>query len=489
MAHNVPNSAADLLKKISEATEAIQQVSEKLDGLLEPAGAGYRFTEEALEQSHPWSDSPDYPDASPIPGDPVSFRADLLLSMEEYATIACMDGRVFGVTTANERCDFSLNPCIRDYLRRALANNQALVERELGYDIIAKYHVDEIEWDGRERIQLENRGIAALNVTKKSVKIGNFVVPPYIIEDVPLEELDGRCVIRVSMDMVDNPGLIMVRNSSGVIIDSQSGSGFPKRENGEWVIWLEAQYVDGATVDIQHSNYMCLETDAPSCAGVLVATLPSRPSETVSFAKPVETLENDKIRLWFRPWSLIDFGFRADEEINLLDMEFHKLTDTIDLYCVSDYLTPPRTASRQEGCCGSEDGDVVYATDMVEATLLYADRGIVMLKKTDKWDARCSTPIKIQIAYRTDPALMNVPTDTLKEAIAYLTSAEAPLNSCGCTVSSGLIFEAQQAYTDVRFNPVTGETKANLKYGNLHGQLVFAERLAKVKSARKTIRI
>jgi hypothetical protein len=44
---------------------------------------------------------------------------------------------------------------MRRHLRRALADNQNLVEDMLRYDLTPQYHEEEMLWDGRSRIRLE----------------------------------------------------------------------------------------------------------------------------------------------------------------------------------------------------------------------------------------------------------------------------------------------------------------------------------------------
>lgn len=418
---------------------------------------------------------------------------NLLTTIEIFSEIACLDGRAFGVETFCENCDIEFNECLQTRLLQNLIANQSAVEKEVGYNLTKRYHEEEILWDGSaKRIQLEWPGLAAINVVKDvTVLEGSTSVSPYVILDAPVTDSgSGYYVVELDHYFVTNPNDAIIRNAvTDEVIQVQEVSGYPRRNgDGNWLVALGKPAPPTAiTVNVQHCRYMVAIRTTPDCDGDLYMV--REDEETIiPFAKS-ETVSGTDTTYWVHPWSMVDEAFQG-ESVDLVSGEFYKLIDTVKFICVTDTEALP-IVTEYEGCrCGNDapiENDELIVFDIVSA-----QDSIVQIRFTEEWcNCRCKKPVKIKVFYRTDPSLV-VPDGSLlalQEAIAYLTAAELPASSCGCTIGIGFIADAKKPFADFRINPITGETIANVKFNSLTGQLVFAEKLSKAYKYKKSIRL
>lgn len=423
----------------------------------------------------------------------------LFVDPQIFSRIACLDGRLYGVISKCDTCDLSLNECIRSHILSALASNQAIVERKLGYNLTERYHEEIQTWDGKSQIQTNWPGVEKVNVKQEIVAIdefGPFPISPYVQENLTLSDSgNGYCVAEVSQSVLDNPSHLIIRNTSRHIYDTQEIDGYPRRSSGNWLIALVNRPEAPACDDIVHAQnckYMYLDVDNIVCSanGYLAPFYPGTDIE-IPQAKPSEIIAGNLRRFWFAPWVLVDPAFYG-EEINLIAGEFHKLLPEIEIKCVREIEALPVVyAVECADCTDDFDELTTIQTGQTKLDLLHEKHGLLQLQIKDRDFCKSNNaPYKVKIFYKTSPTFFNIQDflETIRESITYLTAAELPVEVCGCEIKTGFIATAQKAYTEIRINPVTGEAIQNLQHGNLYGQLVFTEKLGRVPRYQRLIR-
>ena len=420
----------------------------------------------------------------------------LLTTLESFSEIACLDGRVFGVETMCDSCNLDFNLCLRRRLLENLISNQGRVEREVGYTLTPRYHEQEIRWDGVPgRFQLEWPGISEINVVPfVETLVSGVSISPFVIEDAPVTDSgEGFCLVELDYRYIDNPNHAVIRDATtNAIYPHQEVPHYPRRNgDGNWLVPLGKPAVPPCTdieVNIQHCKLMIVERTTPTCDGDVKIVRPGT-DKIIPFAKP-SVVDGSITRYFLRPWSLVDDAFE-DETIDLAEgAEFYKLLTEVDFICESSEEALPIVTKVN---CGCELTGTTEDTTLINVSILFAERGVIKIDYSE--DATClrycSQPLKFKVYYKTDPDLL-VNADSLlslQEAIAYLTAAELPASSCGCTINEGFIADAQKTYAEYRINPMNGQVVANIKFNSLQGQLVFAEKLSKAYKFKKVTRL
>lgn len=429
-----------------------------------------------------------------------SIINSLSVDIYEFSKIACMEGRAYGVKTLCDECDYDLNTCVRNNLIKALVAAQGLAESELGYNITPRYHTQEItSWRGA-KIQTDFPGIESVNVMQEFSEIvdfGPFDISPYMIEDIEItQDISGNfCVAHVDATLITNPSKVIIRDENNRIYPQSIETGYPRKEAGEWLIPLSPKTMNPACdselqFNVQHCMYMILETAIPVCDGDLVPVYPGT-NQIIPMAKPLETIDGtpDTYRWWFHPWVLVDEAFYG-EEVDLSAADLYKLMQTIEFRCIEEVeCAPVVTYMTQCDACEFPTYEDV-SVDAADIRIVNAKNGILRISLNHC--AECTGhAVKVRFCYKTNPLYVNMREEILyiKDAIAHLAASELPLTNCGCTVpSDSFIGRAMSAYVDIRINPVTGETVTNTKYGNLHGQVLFKEKLSKVNHMSKLVK-
>lgn len=421
----------------------------------------------------------------------------LYVDLLDFSQIACLDGRMFGVRTSCDTCEFEMNACVRNHAVHALISTQELAEEELGFNLTRRYHVEEIDWPGDAVIQTQWPGIAAIDVRQEFSSIdafGPFAVSPYVEEDVLLADSgSGYCIATVDRTVVDNPSKITFRDDNGKVYPTQEIDGYPRRnEDGNWEIALgktPAAPACETTLHAQHCHYMYVDTPiTDECEdGTIVPVYPES-NQIIPQARARQVV-GENWRWWFYAWSLVDAAFAA-EEVNLQRGQFYKLLQEIEFKCVTEVEAFP-VVTWQKWDCETESWVHTEETLTLDSEVENKKYGFILI---NTGDIDCAADkgrlIKVRYSYKTDPAVINRTGGlfSLREAIAYHAAATLPLSSCGCEISEtqrGFIPDAQKAYTDVRVNHISGETIYVLKFGNLYGQLVFGERLSQISPYEK----
>lgn len=422
----------------------------------------------------------------------------LLVDAEEFARIACLDGRLHGVKTFCDTCNVEISPCVRSHTVSGLVAAQALVEKTLGYYLTPRYHVEEIDWNGKDRLLLtEKPGIEAVNVKQEVVPVtGNFAVASYIDADLS-NSGEGFCVAMLDSDLFDNPNKVTFRNAATFNpVETRQIAGYPRRNSdGDWEVALEPNYNVPACdtpLIVQHCSLIHVDADV-NCGETDGTIYPVYPGtlQYIPQAKPAQDLGEGVTRYWFYVWSLVDPDF-ADESIDLVRAEFYKLLPYINFVCVREVTAYPEIICARDCDCESETiFTAENETPAVKVEISDAYHGILSLC-TVKNPCGCNKGAKkLRLYYKTSPHILGVmgALQSLKEAITYYVAASLPLTYCNCKIETGFIAEAQKAYTEVRVNPITGQMAETLKYGNLHGFLVFGERMLSAPRYQRLIRL
>lgn len=425
----------------------------------------------------------------------------LLVDVHDFSEIACLEGKGYGVTTICNSCGITINDCARRKLVEALIAAQATTEELLGFDLTPHYHVEEFFWGGERRIQLQHPGIATVNISRSYTTVGTYPISPYVIDDVPMiDSGNGFCIATLDGTVVKNPNEVWIRNvDTGERAATQQVNGYPKRVAGNWQVAMSRTPAapacnDGETYGAQHCKYMLV--DIPNnlvCSGGTILPCYPNSNQLIPLAKPVEAVGSD-YRYWFHPWVLVDSAF-ADDDVSLVDGEFYKLLEEITFKCVKDVTTAPVLTMQGLDDLGCQvefevsEGDVVLTIVDAKNSVLEVYAEDVHCPLCGRWVMSCGChqqyPFKLRVYYKTDPSVLGMYPymGALKDGIANLVAASLPLSECNCPLDPedySFIAKAQKAYTDVRINPVTGTESWNLKFGNLHGQLVYAEKLSTV---------
>lgn len=415
-----------------------------------------------------------------------------LVTLDDFSRIACMSGRVFGVATACETCEFDLNACARRNLLAQLLQSQYLVEQKVGYTLTPRYIQETIEYNGG-LMMTKWPGVAAINVRPLYALLGGVVaVAPYVQTNPAASNTSGSCIVTLSGAVVDNPRSVILRGASGGLYPTIALNGYPRRNGANWEVMLDPS-ITGAScpedLQVQHCQHVYVDVDLAACTGGTVVAVYPGTTQEIPFARPVQAMAGNVKRYWFNVWSFVDPAF-ANESVDLVAGEFYKLDLRVQFACRTEVAAPP-TIDCNPTC------EACTPPEFPAATLKLMNRRSGTVEVCDH-NCTCTAcqedlpgPVKITFWYKTDPAVLDINPDlsSLGEAIAYLSAANLQTSTCGCKIEKGFINDAQKAYTEVRINPVNGESVYNFEFGNLAGQLIFAERLSSAPKHRRPVRL
>lgn len=426
---------------------------------------------------------------------------NMRVNLDEFSRIACLDGKAYGVTTLCSDCSIEIDRCARIHLVKELVGAQATAEKRLHSDVTPKYHVYEKLWDGSQKITVKP-GVSAVNVRRNYGDPTTVSISPYILEGVVAEDSgDGFCILKLDQTVVENPNKILVRTTEDAYVKTQQINRYPKRHaDGDWLVALDKPEIpsngcDGREYNIQHCEYMYADF-TPDCEEGESA-LPFYPNSNqfIPMAKPIQDLGGGEFRYWFHPWVLLDSAF-IDEGADLSKgyPDFSHLLQSIEFRCVSEIEAVPTIywLDLDNNCIATFTAD----TD-VSVKVWDSEKGILLIDPAyfrcsscgcTQTNCRCGfrAAMKIKVYYRTDPH--NIDLDEwsgfISEAIAHLAAAELPIAACNCNIGNeGFIWKAQQPYNKSK-HIVSGGSETIIvdpKVGQLYGQLVFREKLARVK--------
>jgi len=416
----------------------------------------------------------------------------LAVNAYDFSAIACLDGRLYGVTTKCENCSLDINYCIRNATSRILYGTQQMAERELGYDISPRYHHARIRFGYAGKVQLPHRNIELVNVEQAYEVIDgyeNITVSPYIEEDITISEIGGKCVAIFDATLIDNPSKAIIRDENGKIYEQEQVAGYPKRVAGNWqvpIMGITSPCDNGLTFNVQHCELIRVTVTTPECEGVVRPVYPDSHQIIPTFKV---TESGGDTTFWFHVWALARPEF-MDDGINFATGDFYKLYDAIDFMCFTD-VTKNATVT----VVGLDDCEWVYsASEAVPAvTILDGELGYVYVDTKLFTCATCPTllsacdvkyPQYLDIWYKTNPDVMRdpFPITSIRQAITYYTGAELPTTACACSITEGFIFNAQSAIAKSTYNPFTGTTIVTMdEQRDVLGRIRYKELMCKVR--------
>lgn len=419
---------------------------------------------------------------------------NLALSPADFSKIACLDGRMAGIITDCDSCQYVFNECLRKSLISMLISVQKTTEDELGYALTPRYHYSEfIEWRGDGVYALKSPGILQTEVGEALTPLlTTYPISPYLIQGVTVEDSEqGMCVAVVPISLVSNPGKLDFWDNQGVVVDKQRWPGYPRRVGNNWEIPLGSRCAAPACntpLSAFHCEYTILETPVLGEEGDAVVPVYPGTTQIIPQMRPVEYTETGM--RWFFPISaLLDPAF-IDENADLSQGEFWKLIQRVG-FAVQEEVRLPITMIYDQTCkCETPVEDDSLTDPRFMITVINADRGLIQIHDCSPFGECCKNVRGLEISYRTSPDMLGFTVDLggILQGMAYYVASLLPLNSCGCATKQAydsFIETAQKAYTDVRINPVTGETFMPMKFGNLYGQLVFAETLGRMNKFKR----
>lgn len=415
----------------------------------------------------------------------------LAVNVYDFSNIACLEGRVYGVTTKCQNCNLEINYCLRNEIARKLYASQQLTERRLGYDISPQYHHAQIPFGYTGKIRLPHRNVIAVNVEQAHAVISGYesvTVNPYIQENITIQADGAYCIAVFSASLVDNPAKAIIRDENGRLYEQQEVATYPRRVAGNWqvpIMGLSAPCDNGLEFNVQHCELIRVTMAKPTCTG---RTLPVYPDSHQVI--PTFKVEDDGVNLtlWFHVWALARPEF-MDDGIDFSRGDFYKLYDAIDIMCFTD-VTKNATVTVVE----SENCEWVFGTSTAvpNATILDGESGIVYVDASLLTCSSCANPFShfcgqelplyLNIWYKTSPTVMTKPFQfvAIRDAIAYYTAAELPVTACTCTITEGFIFQAQTSFVGEEINPFNGATIQRLDYRKIYGRLRYEELMSKV---------
>lgn len=417
---------------------------------------------------------------------------NMLVDINTFSSIACMGGRAFGVITNCDPCDLNVDLCLRKHLIDNLIKAQSLIERRVGYSLTPRYHVQEIPWD-RDwatdrgaiiRFQAEWPGIEVVNVRLQYTpltELGEIPINYAVLENIPLSPGgDGKtCIAELNASVVDNPAHVTIQDSNGKTYPIVPRLGFPRiNVNGNWEVPI-GRSDDPLTCPEDLYAYHChlayVDITPPTCSGEVVPVYTGT-EQRIPLAKPVETVAGGKSRYWFNVWELVRPAFQ-NETVNISSGEYYKLFQTISFSCVEEVAAPPVVICKT----GKDCSETVEVTDGDLSIRVGRDSILELCLPSGACATPCgSRPDRLRIYYKTNPEVLGYEVALVEaiEAITYWAAASLPMESCDCKIDKGFIKTAQERYVGNMIHPFNQAIIQNFKYGDLHGLMVFADRLS-----------
>ncbi len=407
------------------------------------------------------------------------------LNRSGFAELAGLDGLAHGVKTVVDQCDHNIPHTSRRLIDKALINSQELLEKEVGYSFTPRYRSEELLFRGQEIIYQVYPGIRAVNVKEKATLVQELEINHYLNQSMLSTEIDGMCVITLDGQYYADPSDAVIRGASnGAVYKPQSVNGYPYVDAyGNWKVVLDKPHVPPCAIELSvaHARYAWIDVTGLDLTGCIL--IDPQSGKTIPYMVD-ENIPN-KILVYF--WDILSNGFErrgADMSKN----EYYKFLTSVNLVRIEDEVQPS-IVTFIDGETLLIDTDDAYTT----VELLDAGRGMVRVSIDPSICTPTTRKVKsITIFYATDPSLVGVELERysydIQSAIANKVAAEIIPGDCNdCKIQNAFIRQAQQPYSEIRINQVTGENILNLKYGNLYGQLVFGEKLASLPTKKRTI--
>jgi hypothetical protein len=427
----------------------------------------------------------------------------LLVDIPEFERISCLDWRVNAVYTPDSsgydpmagQNNEMFNPCVRRGLISGLISSQRVLENIVGFDLTDRDYSQTFRWHrpdvsyGRNCeiiFKTDHAGISALNKQRLMEYVTTGDMKFYLQENISIDNETEYCSANISRALFPDPRRVLIRQSDtgrNFPVDHNIAPVISGMGNEQWKIGLADNQMQppcsvSAEFSAQHYDYVyadCLTEDSEN----LNKMFPVYPgtNQLITYQKR-ENIEGG-VRFWFYNWDVTDSQF-SNTHIDLAGAypEFWKLISEVDFVTVTDEASTI-SVSYYDLCTK----ETVTVTDLIDLTMKDAAKGIFTAKLASGKRWPDADYIDILIHYQTSPSSLGRVGDlnNAKEAIAYFAAAELKQATCGCTFDTGFIKAAQESYSKVRTNIVTGDVSVDLKYGSLYGHLVFHERVQRIK--------
>jgi hypothetical protein len=445
----------------------------------------------------------------------------LSVSFDDFAHKSHYNGRMYGVFTGDMRFDNKednsyddtvINECLREAIWRTLYSVQEETERHVGFNFSPRYHTNTDKFlFGEPQQDGIWPGIEEADVVQAWSTLAGLdavTVNPFVVTGTTAANVGGVWVVTVDASIVDNPHNVLIRrDDNGHVYPLLHSATYPRRNAGNWEIAIDVDVIGYTALDllnIQHVYYTFVDITTPVCAGETHPVYQNT-NQIIPQAKAPEDIGGGQTRYWLYIYTLVDPAFyNAPTDLLGAPGEYYKLLEEIEFRCVTE--TESKAIITRECKCDYEC-DCDNATYRAATTIIDAKQGIVSFcidAKLDDdgitWVATSSCcPItddgtgywKVTHTYKTAPeylpkhAFSSV--SNLLYAMLHKVAADLPTKDCGCEVKHGFIYENQQAYGSLKFNPITNETTQSFKYGDLHGQRIYAETLTGVAIMKYTL--
>lgn len=442
----------------------------------------------------------------------------LSVSYLDFAIESRYYNRMFGVTMpCDGDCDdgdFHVNSCLRESLWRTILAIQEQTENYVGYNFTDRYHTEIIEWTFRDYYKTAFPGISAIDIIPQWSTIAGATsvsFSPFIAEGLTPTVAGGYTYVAIP-SFVGNPNEVVLRSSdtNGIYVKLQDRN-FPRRVGDTWEIAIDIGITayDGEPINAMHCKYAFVDVDledlVPCEDGVVYPVYPNT-NQIIPQARPYETPEVGVRRYWFYLYTLVDPVFEG-QIVDLEQNDFYALLTEIEFRCLTEVsqkgiLTKTCDCNDPYSNCNCED--TVY---QVSVTIDNAAMGIVSFCVDGKFNdddelidlAACEKPLlydgsssyQLIFSYKTSPDFLPVKfknsINILRRAMMHRIAAELPVRDCCCELKKGFIFEQQRTYGTEKTNPFTSEVSMSFKYGDMHGQRVYADLLSTVPLFKVTV--
>lgn len=410
----------------------------------------------------------------------------LLLSLSDFAEIACLDGRLTGIETWCETCQDTLNLCVRKEITRLVVTSHEKASRDLGYSLVSRYKT--------ERIKVPRNGVPFTHRLGGSIESVNMVEAFDVVSEenkvnfyseIETYTENGICFALLPSDDYPNYLDVKIREmASKSVIKQLEMTGYPNLDSdNNWVIPIER--CDGGDYIAQHCSEVFVDLDIPNSSSVNVVDIfPVYPNthQKINCTRK-RVLQSDEntttVRYYFSSWELVMPAFYNSnvtfKAIQFITSPFFKTINFAHFY---EQEVKPILYTKGCGGCG----DVKVSDDSICVDVLDCEQGIVRItvpkECCDRLVLKCDTqcPVYVDLNYRTGYSCTSNNITNIKEALANYIAAELVTTNCNCEIKTPFIAQAQSEYKDTITTSVAVVIRA--KYGERHGHFVYRNKIA-----------
>lgn len=443
----------------------------------------------------------------------------LPLSYQDFAERSGLYNRMYGVLSGLLKGDsislsFVANNCVRTELWRTLIQVTEETESYVGFNLSPRYHYEEIAYPYNGRFQALWPGISAINVAPSWSTITGYdaiAISAYTEENVSVALEASVPVATVAMATSPNPNNIYLRNRDnldGAYAFEESSKKYPYRSGTDWKVGIntsQSNWNPGDDVSVQNREFVYVTVATPDTAlyptGASVYPVYPGTNQIIPEARP-RTVSGGNTTFTFFLHALVDPAFFSeDPAADFITGHFYKLLETIELRALEEATQLPtvKHSLGQEELTYTGDDQPTLRVDYGQDGIIQIERAQSFLADavaefTEEVDYCAPEHIKIGVWYKTHPTALSQKfssqVTTVKNAMMYKTAAELPVEDCGCGFDeseSNFIVRNQQAGSEIL--SLYGTPVNVYKYGNLLGQMRYAEAMNTVLRYQRDLRL